>query len=131
VAYQSHQREVYLLQACLAVSLLSGLAFVAAAEWLVSIRPTARRIAGLGTLVVAGCTVLPALATSAADFNLRGDYSTWNNARKQLASEPRSAVIYTRGDDETFPLWYAQRAGNVRTDVQVIPEGWLDDKHQR
>ena len=45
--------------------------------------------------------------------------------------EPRSAVVYTRDDAGTFPLWYAQRAGHLRPDVEIIPQAWRDPQHQR
>ena len=41
-------------------------------------------------------------------------------ARAFLESAPRNAVIFSAGDNDTYPLWYAQMARGIRTDVTVI-----------
>jgi len=41
-------------------------------------------------------------------------------ARLLLESVPANGVLYTAGDNDSFPLWYLQHVESVRTDVLVV-----------
>ena len=40
-------------------------------------------------------------------------------ARNYLNSVGKDGILVTHGDNDTFPLWYAQEVENVRTDVRI------------
>lgn len=54
-----------------------------------------------------------------------GDYFTDQWARDYLNSLEPYAILVTHGDNDTFPLWYAQEAENVRRDVTVAVSTYL------
>ena len=54
------------------------------------------------------------------DHDRSGRYIARETARNMLESCDENALLFTVGDNDTFPLWYMQEVEKCRTDVQVI-----------
>ncbi|MEM1407933.1 MAG: DUF2723 domain-containing protein, partial [Bacteroidota bacterium] len=96
-----------------------GFSVMAVAEGLgkvISNRKTASLIAS------AICFVAPAImAQQNWDDHDRSDrFFSVDSAKNFLASCEDNAVLYTGGDNDTFPLWYSQDVEGFRTDMRVI-----------
>jgi hypothetical protein len=73
-------------------------------------------LVGLLCFVAVPCVLA---ANGWEEHNRSGKTSARDWAKNYLAQLPPNAVIFTRGDNDTFPLWYVQEVEGFRTDVRV------------
>ncbi len=70
------------------------------------------------------------------DHDRSGKYTANAMARKYLESCAPNAILFTIGDNDSFPLWYLQEIEGVRTDVRVVntslfQTAWYIDQMKR
>jgi len=74
--------------------------------------------------IVIGITLLASpilMASENWDDHDRSDkYTAIAMAKAYLESCEPNAILFTIGDNDTFPLWYAQEIENVRTDIRIV-----------
>lgn len=78
------------------------------------------KIAGIGAAAI--CMIVPLLMASTEwDDHDRGNKTlARDNAKNYLESCPKDAILFSFGDNDTYPLWYAQEVENVRPDIRII-----------
>lgn len=78
----------------------------------------------LSLAIIAMLICIPApilMASQGWDDHDRSDRTFARDiARNYLESCPPNAILFTQGDNDTYPLWYAQEVEGIRTDVKII-----------
>ena len=77
----------------------------------------------VGPIVIGACLLAaPILMASQNwdDHNRANKYTAIAMAKNYLESCDKNAILYTIGDNDTFPLWYAQEIEGVRTDIKIV-----------
>lgn len=77
----------------------------------------------LAPVVTLACLIIvPGIlaANNWDDHDRSGKYTANAMARKYLESCAPNAILFTIGDNDSFPLWYLQEIEGVRTDVRVV-----------
>ncbi|ELM3644787.1 glycosyltransferase family 117 protein [Flavobacterium psychrophilum] len=54
------------------------------------------------------------------DHDRSGKYTAVSSARAYLDSCDKNAILFTIGDNDTFPIWYLQEIEGYRTDVRIV-----------
>jgi hypothetical protein len=116
--YQPRERDYAYVGSFYAFTIWIGLG-VAALYQLLSKRMPAVLTAGAITVV---CLSVPAVMANENwdDHDRSNCYSARDFAKNYLESCEPNAILFTNGDNDTFPLWYAQEVEGVRTDVRVV-----------
>ncbi len=102
-----------------AFSFWIGFAVIAIAD---SLAKATRSLKTAGIIATLICLTAPALmAKDGWDDHDRSDrYFSVDSATNYLNSCAPNSILFTGGDNDTFPLWYAQEVEGVRTDVRVV-----------
>ncbi len=118
--YQVRERDYAYAGSFYFFSAWAGLAVAALFSWIDDARK------GRGGLLTAGvltglCLLVPVeMAAQNWDDHDRSNRRTAvEMARNYLNSVGKDGILVTHGDNDTFPLWYAQEVEDVRTDVRI------------
>ena len=74
------------------------------------------------TIAVTSCLAVPALMASENwdDHDRSNRYTAVEMTSNILNSVGENGILVTHGDNDTFPLWYAQEVEGIRTDVRIV-----------
>lgn len=76
----------------------------------------------ISIIAVLLCTSVPYVMAKDGwdDHDRSNTYTARDFAKNYLASCAPNAILFTNGDNDTFPLWYVQEVEEYRTDVRVV-----------
>ncbi|MDQ3050196.1 MAG: DUF2723 domain-containing protein [Bacteroidota bacterium] len=117
--YQPRERDYAYSGSFYAFSIWIGLGVMALADWLT--RKTTPMVAGITATAICFAAVPVVMAKENwNDHDRSHRYTSRDFAYNYLNSCAPNAIIFTNGDNDTFPLWYIQEVEGVRTDVRVV-----------
>ncbi len=132
--YQPRERDYAYAGSFYAFCIWIGLGVLAIADFL-SKALDKRLSAILATLV---CLPVPIIMASENwdDHDRSGRYTCRDFGQNYLLSIAPNAIIFTNGDNDTFPLWYNQEVEGARTDTRVanlsyLQMSWYVDQMKR
>jgi tetratricopeptide (TPR) repeat protein len=71
------------------------------------------------SVIIFAAVPLLMMLVNFSDHDRSGRYVAGDYAYNMLMSLDDNAIVFTNGDNDTFPLWYIQEVERVRTDVRV------------
>ncbi|MFH0765472.1 MAG: DUF2723 domain-containing protein [Calditrichota bacterium] len=97
-------------------------------DWLKNISPLTIALPLAGLCIAA--VPLNMVLRNYHSHDRSGNYVAWDYSYNLLQTCEPNAVLYTNGDNDTFPLWYLQVVEGIRTDVRVanlslLNTGWF------
>ena len=126
--YQVRERDYAYAGSFYSFSIWIGLAVAAVYSW-ISEKMAARHADGsrgvtdvaAASAVTAAMLAVPALmaAENWDDHDRSNRYTAVEMASNYLNSVGPNGILVTHGDNDTFPLWYAQEVEGIRTDVRI------------
>ena len=118
--FQPRERDYAYTGSFYAFSIWIGLGVLAIYELFNKISPSKTVSAVISSLL---CLVfVPSIMASENwdDHNRSNRYIARDVAYDYLNSCEPNAILFTNGDNDTFPTWYAQEVEGIRTDVRIV-----------
>lgn len=93
-------------------------------------------VAGILATVLAILVPIQMAGQNWDDHDRSGRYMAREFAKNYLKSCEPNAILFTNGDNDTFPLWYVQEVEGFRTDVRIcntsyLQTGWYADQMKK
>jgi hypothetical protein len=118
VPFQPRERDYAYVGSFYAFSIWIGMGVLGIYDFL-NKRISSTASATLATVIA---LVIPTLmaAENWDDHDRSGRFTALEVAKNYLNSCDKNAILFTNGDNDTFPLWYAQEVEGIRTDIKVV-----------
>lgn len=117
--FEPRERDYALVGSFYVFAMWIGVGAYAIFDWLRKFVQPKLAAPGVIALTLLAAPVL--MASQNWDDHDRSDkYTAIAMAKNYLNSCEPNAILFTIGDNDTFPLWYAQEVEGVRTDIRIV-----------
>lgn len=118
---QVRERDYAYAGSFYAFSIWIGLAVVGLHEWISGKFSSEKARTATASAVSLLCLGVPVLMARQNwdDHDRSHRYTAVEMATNYLNSVGKNGILITHGDNDTFPLWYAQEVEGIRTDVRI------------
>ena len=120
--FQARERDYAYAGSFYSFSIWIGLGVAALYTWVMDALKERRNMevatAAAVTVLTLGVPALMA-AENWDDHDRSNRYTAVEMAKNYLNSVGENGILVTHGDNDTFPLWYAQEVEGIRTDVRI------------
>ena len=113
---QPRERDYFYVSSFMVYAMWVGLGFFAIVE---KFRKNPSLVAG-GLLAAIAIAPINMAAQGWRIHSRAGNYLAFDYAYNILQSCEKNAIVFTNGDNDTFPVWYIQDVAGVRQDVRVV-----------
>jgi len=121
---QPRERDYAYVGSFYAFAIWIGLGVLQVREWLM--KKSGERIANMSAALVCLLAVPVLMGFQEWDDHDRSKKVLARDlAKNYLESCPPNAILFTYGDNDTYPLWYAQEVEGIRPDIRVINNSLL------
>ncbi|MBN2102984.1 DUF2723 domain-containing protein [bacterium] len=121
---QPRERDYSYVGSFFAFALWIGIGMAGILEWIseaVKDRIALKKaIFGLVTIILLIIVPVNLIAFNYESHNRSGNYVAYDYSYNILQTCEPNAIIFTNGDNDTFPLWYLQEVEGIRKDVRVV-----------
>ena len=118
-AHEVRERDYFFVVSFIVWGIWAGMGLVALARWLIARWSPPPSLALAGVFLVAAVPLTfnwsAASRRHGPDARLAADFGY-----DLLNTVPPYGILFTYGDNDTFPLWWAQEVAGIRQDVTVI-----------
>ena len=123
---QQRERDYAYAGSFYAYAIWCGIGVAAIIDWLKKMKLNETLVASVVALLTL-CIPIQMASQTWDDHDRSGRYTCRDFGQNYLMSlqETGNPIIYTNGDNDTFPLWYNQDVEGVRTDARVCNLSYL------
>ena len=125
-AYEPRERDYIYLPSFMAVSIWIGIGMLGISQIIANIIRVKKPRYVLPVFIVIPIWLG---VQNYDDHNHRHQYTAYNFACSMLNSCEKNAILFVDGDNDTYPLWYAQNVEHIREDVRVINRALLNNPY--